>query len=155
MGISFDARECLQTVTYVPRLNCYLCIQTVPTRKLTARRCPTPIARRYALGAVQARVIGRSPNWRCGPQVFMILLPALRFLMRPRPPGDLAARRLAAVIRPPLLFFIVATPFCRPQAGHAIRVAGARARLFANSHRRSGELRTLEWPIRNRYRHAA
>jgi hypothetical protein len=30
--------------------------------------------------------------------------------MRPRPPTDFAARRLAAVIRPPLLFFTVITP---------------------------------------------
>lgn len=35
---------------------------------------------------------------------FMILRPTLRFLMRPRPPADFAARRLAAVILPPLLF---------------------------------------------------
>jgi hypothetical protein len=40
-----------------------------------------------------------------GPQVFMILRPALRFAMRPFPPADFAARRLAAVILPPLLFF--------------------------------------------------
>jgi hypothetical protein len=35
----------------------------------------------------------------------MIFLPTLRFLTRPRPPGDFAARRFAAVILPPLLFF--------------------------------------------------
>jgi hypothetical protein len=40
----------------------------------------------------------------------MILLPALRFLMSPIPPADLAARFFAAVIRPPLLFFTVITP---------------------------------------------
>jgi len=33
MGISFDARKCVQTVTHVPRLNCYLCVQTVPYAK--------------------------------------------------------------------------------------------------------------------------
>jgi hypothetical protein len=33
--------------------------------------------------------------------------------MRPRPPGVFAARRLAADIRPPLLFFMVITPFSR------------------------------------------
>jgi hypothetical protein len=38
-------------------------------------------------------------------QVFMILRPAGRFLTRPLPPADFAARFLAAVIRPPLLFF--------------------------------------------------
>ena len=38
------------------------------------------------------------------PQVFMIFLPTLRFLMRPLPPGFFAARFFAAVIRPPLLF---------------------------------------------------
>jgi len=43
-------------------------------------------------------------------QVFMIRRPALRFLTRPVPPRDLEARRLAAVIRPPLLFFMVAAP---------------------------------------------
>src|ERR1041384_8036732 len=42
----------------------------------------------------------------------MILRPTLRFLTRPRPPADFAARRLAAVIRPPLLFFaMVKAPF--------------------------------------------
>ena len=35
----------------------------------------------------------------------MILRPTLRFLTRPRPPGDLAARFLAAVILPPRLPF--------------------------------------------------
>ena len=40
----------------------------------------------------------------------MIFLPALRFFTGPVPPGALAARFLAAVIRPPLLFFIVVTP---------------------------------------------
>jgi len=42
-------------------------------------------------------------------QVFMILRPALRFLTGPRPPADFAARRLAAVILPPLLFFAILT----------------------------------------------
>ena len=35
----------------------------------------------------------------------MIFLPAGRFLIAPLPPGALAARFLAAVILPPLLFF--------------------------------------------------
>ena len=51
MGISFNARQCVQTVTHVPRLNCYLCVQTVPSnfapnsdaRKSGARR----LAHRY------------------------------------------------------------------------------------------------------------
>src|SRR5712692_9557742 len=43
--------------------------------------------------------------------VFMIFRPALRFLTRPFPPGDFAARLLAAVILPPLLFLaILAAP---------------------------------------------
>ena len=37
----------------------------------------------------------------------MIFFPAGRFLTLPRPPDDLAARLLAAVIRPPLLFFAI------------------------------------------------
>jgi hypothetical protein len=37
----------------------------------------------------------------------MILRPALRFATRPFPPADFAARRLAAVILPPLLFFAI------------------------------------------------
>jgi hypothetical protein len=35
----------------------------------------------------------------------MIFRPVLRFFTGPRPPGAFAARRLAAVILPPLLFF--------------------------------------------------
>jgi len=60
----------------------------------------------------------RARNRERGPQVFMIFLPALRFLTGPRPPGDLAARFLAAVIRPPLLFFTVITPSLVLQTGH-------------------------------------
>jgi hypothetical protein len=37
----------------------------------------------------------------------MIRLPAGRFLTIPLPPGPLAARFFAAVIRPPLLFFAI------------------------------------------------
>ena len=37
----------------------------------------------------------------------MILRPAGRFATGPLPPGDLAARFLAAVIRPPLLFLAI------------------------------------------------
>jgi hypothetical protein len=37
----------------------------------------------------------------------MIFLPAVRFLTRPLPPGAFAARRLAAVILPPLDFFAI------------------------------------------------
>jgi hypothetical protein len=40
----------------------------------------------------------------------MILLPAGRFLINPFPPGVLAARLLAAAIRVPLVFFILAAP---------------------------------------------
>jgi hypothetical protein len=40
-------------------------------------------------------------------QVDMILLPALRLATRPFPPGFFAARFLAAVILPPLLFFAI------------------------------------------------
>jgi hypothetical protein len=37
----------------------------------------------------------------------MILRPAGRFLIGPLPPAVFAARPLAAVIRPPLLFFAI------------------------------------------------
>jgi hypothetical protein len=37
----------------------------------------------------------------------MIRRPAGRFLISPLPPADFAARPLAAVIRPPLLFFAI------------------------------------------------
>jgi hypothetical protein len=40
-------------------------------------------------------------------QVFIIFLPAARFLIFPVPPGVLAARFFAAVIRPPLDFFAI------------------------------------------------
>jgi hypothetical protein len=40
-------------------------------------------------------------------QVLMIRRPAGRFLTMPLPPFPLAARFLAAVIRPPLLFFAI------------------------------------------------
>src|SRR5687768_10575600 len=43
---------------------------------------------------------------RHGSYVFMMFLPALRSLTLPFPPGAFAARFLAAVIRPPLLFFM-------------------------------------------------
>jgi hypothetical protein len=42
-----------------------------------------------------------------GPQVFMILRPTLRLATGPFPPADFEARRLAAVILPPLLFFAI------------------------------------------------
>src|SRR3990172_3096647 len=51
MGISFDARKCVQTVTHVPRLNCYLCVQTVPFGALTVRWTAALGTRRFA-GAV-------------------------------------------------------------------------------------------------------
>ena len=44
------------------------------------------------------------------PYVFMIFRPALRFLTEPRPPRAFAARFLAAVILPPLLFFAILKP---------------------------------------------
>jgi hypothetical protein len=37
----------------------------------------------------------------------MMFRPARRFFTGPRPPADLAARFLAAVILPPLLFFAI------------------------------------------------
>jgi hypothetical protein len=43
--------------------------------------------------------------------VLMILRPAGRFLTGPLPPAVFAARPLAAVIRPPLLFFAMVFPF--------------------------------------------
>ena len=44
-------------------------------------------------------------------QVLMIFRPAGRFLTIPFPPGPFAARRLAAVILPPRLFFAIMNPF--------------------------------------------
>jgi hypothetical protein len=41
----------------------------------------------------------------------MILRPAGRFATGPLPPGDLAGRFLAAVIRPPLLFLAIDVGF--------------------------------------------
>ena len=46
---------------------------------------------------------GASSSWS---YVFMIFRPALRLLTGPLPPLRLAARALAAVILPPLLFFM-------------------------------------------------
>src|SRR5688572_13286392 len=46
------------------------------------------------------------------PYVLMIFRPARRFLTGPRPPVILAARVLAAVIRPPLLFFAIYVVLC-------------------------------------------
>jgi hypothetical protein len=43
--------------------------------------------------------------------VLMILRPVGRFLTGPLPPADFAARPLAAVIRPPLLFFAIIFSF--------------------------------------------
>jgi hypothetical protein len=40
-------------------------------------------------------------------QVFMMFLPAFRVLTFPLPPGAFAARFLAAVMRPPLLFLAI------------------------------------------------
>ena len=59
----------------------------------------------------------RARNRERGTQVFIIFLPALRFLTGPRPPAALAARFFAAVIRPPLLFFTVITPSLVLQTG--------------------------------------
>jgi uncharacterized membrane protein len=39
--------------------------------------------------------------------VFIMCLPAARSFIGPFPPGAFAARRLAAVILPPLLFFAI------------------------------------------------
>jgi len=61
----------------------------------------------------------------------MIFLPALRFLMRPTPPLALAARFLAAVIRPPLDFFIAVSSGCASKLQSRER---ARAGLSGNAH---------------------
>ena len=45
-------------------------------------------------------------------QVLMIFRPAGRFLTIPFPPDPFAARRFAAVILPPRLFFAIMNPFC-------------------------------------------
>src|SRR5687768_8907292 len=70
----------------------------VRTSLTTSRR-----KKRRLLRAAFRHCRDRSPEDR---QVFMMLRPAGRFFTSPRPPGDLAARFLAAVMRPPLVFFI-------------------------------------------------
>jgi hypothetical protein len=64
----------------------------------------------------------------------MMFRPAFRFLTGPRPPGLLAARLFAAVIRPPLLFFamvsflsLVRSP--HPSPGGLTASLGARWRI--------------------------
>ena len=47
------------------------------------------------------------PSKKGDGQVLIILFPAARFLIVPLPPGLLAARFLAAVILPPLVFFAI------------------------------------------------
>ena len=60
------------------------------------RRAPNDVgARRSRIGSVR--------------QVFMMFMPTLRVLTGPLPPGAFAARFLAAVIRPPLLFLVTRT----------------------------------------------
>jgi len=68
----------------------------------------------------------RARNRERGTQVFIIFLPALRFLTGPRPPAALAARFFAAVIRPPLLFFTVITPSLVLQTGPLERASQLR-----------------------------
>jgi hypothetical protein len=51
-----------QPVTYVPRLHCYLCHQTVPSHRLTARWTATPFALRYALRMVRVIADVRPPH---------------------------------------------------------------------------------------------
>ena len=63
-----------------------------------------PQARLFSDG-VSARLREQRPLDRS--QVLMIFRPAGRFFTGPRPPAVLAARVLAAVIRPPLLFFAI------------------------------------------------
>lgn len=59
--------------------------------------CPT----QSKWDAETAGVSGPAPT---GHHVFIIFLPAGRFLMGPLPPRDFAARLFVAVILPPLLF---------------------------------------------------
>src|SRR5947209_5653004 len=61
----------------------------------------TGVAAAFLLAS--AGVVVERPD--SAPYVFMMCLPALRFLTGPLPPLLFAARRFAAVIRPPLLFF--------------------------------------------------
>ena len=94
-------------------------------------------------------------KWGC--YVFMILRPTLRFLTRPRPPVEFAARRLAALIRPPLLFFTVITPSLvlldHPEIrGRRDITSNLRASLLANSHSRAGLPSNLTTGWRRRVR---
>ena len=70
---------------------------------------------RRAMALLPGQTMARETN----SYVFMILRPALRFLMRPFPPAAIAARFLAAVIRPPLVFFMAITPFHVRKPGDA------------------------------------
>ena len=60
----------------------------------------------YSAKGFYARRSIEAPNTICG-QVFIIFLPAARFLIFPVPPDVLAARFFAAVILPPLDFFAI------------------------------------------------
>ena len=63
-----------------------------------------------ALAAKQVTVVLRSSHFS---YVFMILRPALRLATLPLPPGFFAARFFAAVIRPPLVFFMLSLLYAR------------------------------------------
>ena len=80
-------------------------------RNVERRPCGR-LEKRMDLGAAGAGIDARAcfaPYY-----VLMIRLPAVRLRIGPRPPGDLAARLLAAVMRPPLLFFAIVfnSAFC-------------------------------------------
>jgi len=61
-----------------------------------------------SLPSAQPKILNKKLLFKKGEgQVFIILLPAARFLILPAPPGILAARFLAAVILPPLDFFAI------------------------------------------------
>lgn len=60
-----------------------------------------------SLPCLQKTQVKRGCSSKSEGQVVMILLPAARFFIVPLPPGILAARFLAAVILPPLVFFAI------------------------------------------------
>jgi len=89
------------------------CNPTVDSGRDFPKTDPAPPSRRwshYKKKAVVKRPSGTKLTARCS-QVLMIFRPAGRFLTIPFPPGPFAARFLAAVILPPLLFFAISNSF--------------------------------------------
>ena len=110
--------EYTQSKLSKPRVGPALCPKSEVRMKNQEVQAPHPSSCcLYPLNSTPARAVeikkavGRQPLQfeitAPGRYVFMIFRPARRFLTRPLPPRDLAARFLAAVILPPLLFFAI------------------------------------------------